>query len=111
MFLKLTKEDFSWSRAKKALPVFLLLWIGGILLGLLYLFSVRSHLQTNERDQVEKMLERVEALAAELGDAFVLGQFDAEERQILDEFLAHGRIVRAERARAEQAGEAPAAAA
>src|SRR5690606_7847235 len=57
MFLKLTREDFSWSRARKALPLFLLLWVGGILLGLVYLFSVRSHLQTNERHQVEKMLD------------------------------------------------------
>lgn len=57
MFLKLAKEDFSWSRSKKALPVFLLLWIGGLLLGLLYLFSVRAHLQTIERDQTEKLLD------------------------------------------------------
>lgn len=57
MFLKLTREDFSWSRARKALPVFLLLWVGGILLALVYLFSVRSHLQTKERDQVERMLD------------------------------------------------------
>jgi NAD(P)H-flavin reductase len=34
-------------------------------------------------------------------------QMDAEERSILDEFLAHGREVRAERARAKVAGEAP----
>ena len=33
--------------------------------------------------------------------------FDAEEQEILDEFLAHGRAVRAERARAAAAGEAP----
>ena len=32
---------------------------------------------------------------------------DAEEQGILDEFLAHGRAVRAERARARAAGEAP----
>jgi signal transduction histidine kinase len=57
MFLKLGRADFSWSRSKKALPVFLLLWVGGIVLGLLYLFSVRIHLQAIERDQVEKMLD------------------------------------------------------
>jgi NAD(P)H-flavin reductase len=34
-------------------------------------------------------------------------QMDAEERSILDEFLAHGREVRAERGRAKVAGEAP----
>ena len=57
MFLRLSREDFSWSRSKKALPVFLLLWVGGLLLGLLYLFSVRTHLQAIERDQTEKMLD------------------------------------------------------
>lgn len=57
MFLKLSREDFSWSRSKKVLPVFLLLWGGGLLLALLYLFSVRSHLQTIERDQTEKLLD------------------------------------------------------
>ncbi len=57
MFLKLNRRDFSWSRSKKALPVFFLLWIGGILLGLLYLFSVRAHLQAIERDQTEKLLD------------------------------------------------------
>ncbi len=57
MFLRLSKDDFSWSRSKKALPVFLLLWVGGLLLGLLYLFSVRAHLQAIDRDQTEKMLD------------------------------------------------------
>ena len=57
MFLKLSREDFSWSRAKKVLPVFLLLWGGGLLLAMLYLFTVRSHLQTMERDQTEKQLD------------------------------------------------------
>ncbi len=57
MFLKLSREDFSWSRSKKALPVFLLLWVGGLLLGLLYLFSVRTHLQTIERNQTDKLLD------------------------------------------------------
>lgn len=57
MFLKLSREDFSWSRSKKALPVFLLLWVGGLLLALVYLFSVRLHLQTIERDQTEKLLD------------------------------------------------------
>ena len=33
--------------------------------------------------------------------------YDAEELELLDEYLAHGRAVRAERARAEAAGEAP----
>ena len=57
MSLKLSREDFSWSRSKKVLPVFFLLWVGGLLLALLYLFSVRNHLQTIERDQTEKLLD------------------------------------------------------
>ena len=57
--------------------------------------------------QVEKMLSRYEALAAELGEARVRGMYDEEEQGILDEFLSHGRLVRAERARAMAAGEAP----
>jgi NADPH-dependent glutamate synthase beta subunit-like oxidoreductase/NAD(P)H-flavin reductase len=57
--------------------------------------------------QVEKMLARYEALVAELGDTRVRSMYDAEEEGILDEFLSHGRLVRAERARALAAGEKP----
>jgi NAD(P)H-flavin reductase/NADPH-dependent glutamate synthase beta subunit-like oxidoreductase len=57
--------------------------------------------------QVEKTLERYEALCAEKGDAAVRAVYDPEEQEILDEFLVHGRAVRAERARAAAAGEAP----
>jgi NAD(P)H-flavin reductase/NADPH-dependent glutamate synthase beta subunit-like oxidoreductase len=57
--------------------------------------------------QVEKTLARYEALVRDLGEARVHGMLDAEERGILEEFLAHGRAVRAERARAAGAGEKP----
>ncbi|MGH9386336.1 MAG: FAD-dependent oxidoreductase [Vicinamibacterales bacterium] len=57
--------------------------------------------------QVEKMLSRYEALVAELGETRVRSMYDAEEEAILDEFLLHGRLVRAERARATAAGEKP----
>ncbi len=57
MSLKLSRKDFSWSRSKKVLPVFFLLWGGGLLLALLYLFTVRSHLQKFERDQTESLLD------------------------------------------------------
>ncbi|MCC7178117.1 MAG: FAD-dependent oxidoreductase [Acidobacteria bacterium] len=57
--------------------------------------------------QVEKTLARYEALVADLGEPRVRGMYDAEELGILDEFLAHGRAVCAERARARAAGEAP----
>jgi NADPH-dependent glutamate synthase beta subunit-like oxidoreductase/NAD(P)H-flavin reductase len=57
--------------------------------------------------QVEKILERHDALVADLGDARVRGLMDPEEQGILDEFLNHGTAVRAERARAAAAGEDP----
>lgn len=57
MFLKLSKEDFSWQRSKKALPVFLLLWFGGVLLAFLYLFVIRSHLENIERGETERLLD------------------------------------------------------
>ncbi|MBZ5639913.1 MAG: FAD-dependent oxidoreductase [Acidobacteriia bacterium] len=54
--------------------------------------------------QVEKMLDLYEALAAEEGEPAVLARLDAEEREVLDEFLGHGRAVREERARAAREG-------
>ena len=57
--------------------------------------------------QVEKTVRRYETLAAELGEARVRASYDPEELELLDEYLVHGRAVRAERARAAQAGEAP----
>jgi NADPH-dependent glutamate synthase beta subunit-like oxidoreductase/NAD(P)H-flavin reductase len=57
--------------------------------------------------QVEKMLHRYERLVGRYGEGAVLARFDDEEREILDEFLAHGRAVRAERERAEDRAEVP----
>ncbi len=57
--------------------------------------------------QVEKVLDRYEALAARHGAAAVRVDFRPEELEILDEFLSHGREVRAERRRAAAAGERP----
>ncbi len=57
--------------------------------------------------QVEKTLQQYEALSAELGEARVRSIYDAEEQAALDEYLAHGRAVRQERARAAAAGEPP----
>ncbi|MGE0858891.1 MAG: FAD-dependent oxidoreductase [Gammaproteobacteria bacterium] len=57
--------------------------------------------------QVEKTLYRYEKLCAESNEDAVRAKYDAEELGILDEFLAHGRAVRAERERAEKAGELP----
>src|SRR5262245_20220112 len=57
--------------------------------------------------QVEKTLEQYETLVAELGESPVRKMYDAEELELLDEYLAHGRTVREERARASAASEAP----
>ncbi|MEW5982484.1 MAG: FAD-dependent oxidoreductase [Acidobacteriota bacterium] len=57
--------------------------------------------------QVEKILQRYERLAATLGEDRLRAGFDDEEREVLDEFLRHGREVRTERARAAAEGDAP----
>ncbi|HEX2639437.1 MAG TPA: FAD-dependent oxidoreductase, partial [Pyrinomonadaceae bacterium] len=57
--------------------------------------------------QVEKMLAKYEQITAEFGEVRTLEKFDDEERAVLSEFLEHGRAIRAERARAAAAGEAP----
>jgi NADPH-dependent glutamate synthase beta subunit-like oxidoreductase/NAD(P)H-flavin reductase len=57
--------------------------------------------------QVEKVLERYETICGELDEAHVRSGYDVEELQILDEFLGHGRAIRAERERAAGAGELP----
>ena len=53
--------------------------------------------------QVEKILDRYDALVRDLGEARVRGMMDAEELGILDEFREHGRAVKAER-RARRGG-------
>ena len=57
--------------------------------------------------QVEKLLLRHEALCASSGEERVFSVLDAEERPGYAELLEHGRAIRAERARAEAAGEPP----
>ncbi|HEY8848769.1 MAG TPA: pyridine nucleotide-disulfide oxidoreductase, partial [Thermoanaerobaculia bacterium] len=57
--------------------------------------------------QVEKILEHYETIGADFGEDIVRASYDAEEKTILDEFLEHGRAVRAERTRAAAAGEKP----
>jgi NADPH-dependent glutamate synthase beta subunit-like oxidoreductase/NAD(P)H-flavin reductase len=58
--------------------------------------------------QVTKFLARWESLAADAGGEEALWKmYDGEEAAIAREFLEHGRAVRAERARAEAAGEPP----
>ncbi|MGR2929862.1 pyridine nucleotide-disulfide oxidoreductase, partial [Acidithiobacillus ferriphilus] len=57
--------------------------------------------------QVEKVLARYEAMAARSGEEKLRAGLAAEDAEILEEFLTHGRAVRAERERAGGAGEAP----
>ena len=57
--------------------------------------------------QVEKTLERYEQLLASYGKEILMSRFDAEEKEILEEFLNHGQAIRTERDRALAAGEEP----
>ena len=57
--------------------------------------------------QVEKVLHRYENLCKANGEANVREMYDAEELEILEEFLDHGRQIQAERQRAEANGETP----
>ncbi len=57
--------------------------------------------------QVEKFLSRHETLVAERGEAAVRAAMNEEERGIADEFIAHARAIREERAKAEREGRAP----
>jgi NAD(P)H-flavin reductase len=79
----------------------------GVIGGGLTAIDTATELMAYYPVQVEKILHRHEALCAELGEEKVMARFDAEERVILDEFLAHGRAIRDERARAGNAGERP----
>ncbi|MHB2020823.1 MAG: FAD-dependent oxidoreductase, partial [Candidatus Xenobia bacterium] len=54
--------------------------------------------------QVEKMLDRYEAVVGEFGEDYVWGRLNAEEKGILTEMLEHGRQIRAERQAAAKAG-------
>jgi NADPH-dependent glutamate synthase beta subunit-like oxidoreductase/NAD(P)H-flavin reductase len=57
--------------------------------------------------QVEKFLRRFEALAARIGEDAIRDGWDPEEREIAEEFLSHGRAIRAERALARVEGRQP----
>ena len=57
--------------------------------------------------QVEKFLARFEALSALKGDIAIRRAWGKEEAEIAEEFLAHGRAIRAERAKAAKEGRKP----
>ena len=102
MALQLTGafKDGALSNLQVRLPAVV---IGGGLTGI----DTATELMAYYPLQVEKTLDRYEELVREIGDAAVRAHLDPEEQDILEEFLAHGRVVRAERARAAQAGETP----
>jgi NADPH-dependent glutamate synthase beta subunit-like oxidoreductase/NAD(P)H-flavin reductase len=77
--------------------------IGGGLTGV----DTATEIQAYYIVQVEKMLDRYETLIKAKGEAAVRAGLDEASLKILDEFLLHGRAVRAERSRARQAGEQP----
>jgi NADPH-dependent glutamate synthase beta subunit-like oxidoreductase/NAD(P)H-flavin reductase len=57
--------------------------------------------------QIEKFLARYEILAAAQGEDAVRETWDDQEREIAEEFLAHARAIRSERASAAAQGRAP----
>lgn len=77
--------------------------IGGGLTGV----DTATEAQAYYITQVEKTLHRYEALCQEQTEQQVRAQFDKESLSILDEFVAHGKIIRAERKRAAAANETP----
>lgn len=57
--------------------------------------------------QVEKAVNKFEEIAMQIGEEAVWKRFDAEEKKVLGEYLVHGKAIREERKRAEEAGEEP----
>ena len=57
--------------------------------------------------QVEKTLEKFEQITSNIGEEEIWANFDDEEKKVLEEFLIHGKAIRAERERAKDAGEEP----
>jgi NAD(P)H-flavin reductase len=57
--------------------------------------------------QVEKFLSRYEALVSERGETLVRALWSEEDRYIADEFLDHGKAIRAEKALAAKEGREP----
>lgn len=79
----------------------------GVIGGGLTAMDTATELMAYYPVQVEKILHRYETLVNQFGEASVRGRYDKEETIILDEFLAHGKAIVAERQRAEAAGELP----
>ncbi|MFZ2169116.1 MAG: pyridine nucleotide-disulfide oxidoreductase, partial [Methylococcaceae bacterium] len=79
----------------------------GVIGGGLTAIDTATELMAYYPAQVEKILHRYETLVNVYGEQIVRSRYDKEETIILDEFLAHGKVIHAERQRAEAAGEQP----
>jgi len=79
----------------------------GVIGGGLTAIDTSTELMAYYPVQVEKILHRYEILVAMYGEETVRRRYDAEEILILDEFLTHGKAIKAERDRAVAAGELP----
>ncbi|NOT11009.1 MAG: pyridine nucleotide-disulfide oxidoreductase [Methylococcaceae bacterium] len=79
----------------------------GVIGGGLTAIDTATELMAYYPVQVEKILHRYEALAGVYGEHSVRIRYDREEILILDEFLAHGKAIVAERQRAKSTGELP----
>lgn len=102
MALQLTGAAKTWSltNLQVRLPA---LVIGGGLTGI----DTATEVQAYYLVQIEKILHRYETLGQSLGEARIREQLDQESLAILDEFLAHAKEQRSERAAAEAAGRSP----
>lgn len=81
MSLRLRKRDFAPGRIRKALPVFLLLWTVGLILGGTSVLSGRSHLLSIERIETENLLDAYLAAHRLAGEHF--GTFSIQRGRLL----------------------------
>ena len=79
----------------------------GVIGGGLTAMDTATELMAYYPVQVEKMRQRYDVLVQTYGEQAVRSRYDQEEAIILDEFLAHGAAIQAERERAAAVGEAP----
>jgi len=102
MALQLTgaAKDSSLANLQVRLPA-------GVIGGGLTAMDTATELMAYYPVQVEKILHRYETLVNVYGEQTVRSRYDREETIILDEFLAHGKAIVAERQRAEAEGELP----
>ena len=79
----------------------------GVIGGGLTAIDTATELLAYYPGQVSKIVKRYDKLVAQYGEESVRGRYDTEELEILEEFIAHGRIIEQERERAAAAGETP----